>query len=228
MPIYAPYCFFDIAVTQSKNSIAFPADTFVLFADMLQAAFLTNPVIQIGLIDGYYDISLFGIWTIDVKYSWNGPSTQTQTFVITYVPPPDPCFLAIAPPLTIASLTNWLSDPNFTVDVNPTVDPAHPECLFNISMSVTKNPTLYDTAADVLTFQGQVGATLADLPNFIVSHWPELLIPERRGVYTISIKYTWFTYVTRNYDWTLNDPCPEAITTPLGFANQVLQLNKLD
>ena len=62
---------------------------------------ITDPLIQVELLTGVYNVAFFGVWTIDVTYTWNGPSTFTETFVINYVPPSDPCFMVIAPPLII-------------------------------------------------------------------------------------------------------------------------------
>jgi hypothetical protein len=88
---------------------------------------------------GNYDVLLFGVWTINVAYTWNGPTTSIVTFMITFTPPSNPCFMAIAPPLSIASYTSNLSDLDFTVDVNPTFDSTYPSCLFSVWMVVTKS-----------------------------------------------------------------------------------------
>jgi hypothetical protein len=135
---------------------------FVSFTDLVQIGLLTNPLIEIELILNYYDISQFGIWVIDVVYSWNGPSTLTRQFTIDYVPPANPCFLAIAPPLTIASYTNNLSDLDFLVDVNVSFDPTYPTCLYDVSLVVTKD-VQPDTRSNVISFAPMVGASLPEV-----------------------------------------------------------------
>jgi hypothetical protein len=66
----------------------------------------------------------------------------------------------IAPPLSIANYVNNLSDPDFLVDVNVTFDPTYPECLYDISLFVTKD-ILPDTRSNVISFVPMVGATIA-------------------------------------------------------------------
>ena len=55
-----------------------------------------------------YDLSLIGVYTVSLNYSWNGPNTVTRTFTVTFI---DPCIAAIVPP-TLGNVIKTLSDPN--------------------------------------------------------------------------------------------------------------------
>ena len=68
-----------------------------------------------------YDLSLVGIYTVSLNYSWNGPTAVVRTFTVTFV---DPCIAAIVPP-TPANVTKTLSDPNSTVNVPPTINSSY-------------------------------------------------------------------------------------------------------
>ena len=56
-PVFAPYCFFDIAVTKDHDGVPDTTMIFVSFIDLIQAGFLTHPVIDVSLINGVYDVT---------------------------------------------------------------------------------------------------------------------------------------------------------------------------
>jgi hypothetical protein len=68
-----------------------------------------------------YDLSLVGVYTVTLNYSWNGPNIVTRTFTVTFL---DPCVAAIVPP-TPGNVTKTLSDPNSTVNVAPTINSSY-------------------------------------------------------------------------------------------------------
>ena len=68
-----------------------------------------------------YDLSLVGIYTVILNYSWNGPTAVVRTFTVTFV---DPCIAAIVPP-TLANVTKTLSDPPSTMNVSPTLNSSY-------------------------------------------------------------------------------------------------------
>ena len=70
----------------------------------------------------FYDINLFGTYIINVSYT-ETPNLIQQTFTVVYQMPADICFMAIVPPLSFPNLTSVLTDPNFVVDVKPTINP---------------------------------------------------------------------------------------------------------
>lgn len=155
---------------------------------------------------------------------------MTRQFTIDYVPPANPCFLAIAPPLTIPNFVNNLSDPDVLVDVNVTFDPVYPQCLYDVSLAVSKD-LQPDTIANVITFTPMTGATIAELGFFNVGLLAQSYDASYQGVYTLDVSYSWYEpwlIVTRTFTWTLNDPCPAAISTPASFANLNLTLQKAD
>jgi len=74
-----------------------------------------------------------------------------------------------------------------------------------------------------------VGATIAELGTFKVGLLPLSYDASYRGVYTLDVSYSWYQpwlIVTRTFVWTLNDPCPTAISTPASFADLNLTLQK--
>ena len=119
-----------------------------------------------------------------------------------------------------------MSDPNFFVDVNVSFDTTYPTCLYDVLLTVTKD-LLPDTIANVINFTPKVGASLADVGNFKVNLLPLVYDASYQGVYTLNVSYSWYLpwlIVTRTFTWTLNDPCPIAVSTPSSFANLNLTL----
>ena len=76
------------------------------------------------------DLTLVGIYTVTLAYSWNGPSNTNKVFTMTLL---DPCTVMTVPPATIANVAINLSNTNLLLNVPPAITGTYASiCSFSI------------------------------------------------------------------------------------------------
>ena len=108
------------------------------------------PNALVHYIGSTYTLANLGTYTITMTYTFGGLSINDITLVKTWtLNVIDPCLLAVVPP-TPASYTRYVTDPDITVNLAPTINPLYQDyCIYQIaSMTCTKTQTP-DTCANI-------------------------------------------------------------------------------
>ena len=72
--VYAPVCFFSIAMTVTKNITPDTSPAMILFTDQVDAPFTSLASSVVTIATTAYTPFNAGVYTVTLVYSWNGPS----------------------------------------------------------------------------------------------------------------------------------------------------------
>jgi hypothetical protein len=91
-----------------------------------------------------YMPAFMGVYSVNLQYTWSGPTVVIRTFTFTVT---DPCASAVTPPASIPAYSAYLGDPNYTQAIGPTISLAYQaSCVYSISLSSLKD-SLPDTTS---------------------------------------------------------------------------------
>jgi hypothetical protein len=181
------FCQVDIVLTLTRNA---SPDTsgFVTWSDVAATSLSALVTKNIVFNTVNYVPAFVGVFTVDLTYTWSGPTTLTRTFLFTVI---DPCILNNAPPVSLPNYTAYIGDADFIQNIAITVGVAYQDyCIYSIYLASTKT-TAPDTSATAITYTAMINQLYTQLPNAKITY--NVSIPDlaHTGVYNLVVTYTW-------------------------------------
>jgi len=130
---------------------------------------------------------------------------------------------------TFTSTSAYLSDLNTSFSVAPTMSITGYEwCPLNIVLTLTKGGL--PNADGFVTWTDRVNASVTSLATSVILFNTSTYVIPYLGVYDVSLRFTWSTAtpVVRTFTFTVNDPCPPAITPPASIPNYTAMIGTID
>jgi len=162
------YEFCEVSITMTLTKAGIPnADGFVSFTNVVVQHLYDIPGKSITFNTVGYNPDYVGVYAVDLKYDWSGPSTITKSFTFTVV---DPCILNNIPPSTLPNYTAYIGDPDFLQDVAIAVGATYQSyCLFSIKLTSIKQNSP-DTSATAMSFTNLINQYYGTLPNAKINY----------------------------------------------------------
>jgi len=138
----APYgfCKYNILGVITKTTTPDTSVAVISWVNMIGATSVDLPNAIVHYIGSTYTLANLGTYTIQLTYQYGGATWTDMSVVKTWTMNViDPCLAAVVPP-TPVSYTFYVKDPDFVVNLAPTINPVYQNyCLYSIvSMTCAK------------------------------------------------------------------------------------------
>jgi len=143
------------------------SDGFVTWSNVANQPISSLAATKILFNTASYVASYIGVYSVDLTYTWSGPSTLTRSFTFTVI---DPCIPTIVPPASIPNYTAYIGDPNYVQNIAPAIGATYQAyCVYSITLTATKVP-LPNTYAAAMTYTNQANVLYTDLGNSKITY----------------------------------------------------------